>query len=102
MTATTTKQQEEMYLYGIVYPLVENKDAVTIEYIVDERGVLLFLTVAKEDMGRVIGKQGDTIRAIRRLVRQLGMANDKHIAIKINDLYGTGSESETKVAESIA
>ena len=73
------------YLEAIVKPLVGRPEAVQIESKNDDRGVLLTLTIAKEDMGKIIGKQGDTARALRRLIRQWGMKHEARIAIKINE-----------------
>lgn len=76
---------EQLYLRSIVVPLCQYPVAVYTVQTTDDRGVLLTLTVAKEDMGRIIGKQGDTARAIRRILRQFGMARDQRISIKINE-----------------
>lgn len=73
------------YLESIITPLVSFPDQVRINQSLDERGVLLSVTLDKEDMGKIIGKQGETARSIRRLVRQLGMANKQLISIKINE-----------------
>lgn len=73
------------YLFAIVSPLVAHPDNIRIEHLVDDRGVLLTLNLSKEDMGPVIGKNGDTARAIRRLIRQYGMSNKAHVALKINE-----------------
>lgn len=76
---------EEQYLEAIIRPLVKEQANVKIERKVDERGILLSLNIAKADMGRVIGKQGESARAIRRLIRQFGMTTDQHISLKINE-----------------
>lgn len=76
------------YLSAILTPLVENKEAIKIEGSTDERGVLLTVSLAPEDMGRIIGKQGDTARAIRRLVRQFGFQSKSRVSVKINEPVG--------------
>ncbi len=73
------------YLEAIVKPLVGRPEEVKVESKTDERGVLLTMSIAKEDMGRVIGKQGETARALRRLIRQWGLTHDARVAIKINE-----------------
>ena len=83
--ATTLLSPEQLYLQSIVAPLCQYQDAVYTVQTTDDRGVLLTLTVDKQDMGRIIGKQGDTARAIRRILRQFGMARDQRISIKINE-----------------
>ena len=72
---------EVRYLESIISPLIIG--GVSIDKATDDRGVLLTVRLDKEDIGRIIGKGGETVRAIRRLVRQFGMANDQHIAVKI-------------------
>ena len=74
-------QNEVEYLETIIRPLIAN--TVNIEKTVDDRGILLTVKLEQEDIGRIIGKQGETARSIRRLIRQFGMTNDKHIAMKI-------------------
>ena len=76
-----TETNEVEYLEAIVKPLIKND--LTIEKTVDDRGILLTIKLEQEDIGRVIGKAGETARAIRRLIRQYGMTNEKHIAMKI-------------------
>lgn len=82
-------ETEVFYLEAILKPLVENKDAVRIDRTVDERGILLSVSLAAGDMGRIIGKQGDTARAIRRLVRQFGMGKKARVSVKINEPAGS-------------
>lgn len=75
----------EQYLNEIVCPIVTFPSDVAVEKILDERGILLRLSVHKEDMGKIIGKQGETARALRSLMRQYGFQNNSHIALKINE-----------------
>jgi hypothetical protein len=53
---------------------------------VDEKGVLLELTVDPEDLGRVIGKRGSTAQSLRSLLRALGTKNDARYNLKIVDV----------------
>ncbi len=69
----------------IVKSLVGNPDAVSIERTIDEKGVLLELTVDPEDLGRVIGKRGATAQSLRTLLRALGTKNDARYNLKIVD-----------------
>ena len=73
------------YLEAIIKPLMSQPEAVKIENKIDELGTLLTVTVAKEDMGKIIGKAGETAKAIRRLIHQWGMTNQARIAIKISE-----------------
>lgn len=66
--------------------LVDDPDAVRVEQIDDERGVLLTLRVAQEDMGKVIGRGGRTARAIRIVMKAAGMrAGIHHTGVEIAD-----------------
>lgn len=66
--------------------LVDDPDAVRVEQIDDERGVLLTLRVAQDDMGKVIGRGGRTARAIRTVMKAAGMrAGIHHTGVEIVD-----------------
>lgn len=80
---------EQAYLLAILEPLVDNKTAIKIVRTTDERGVLLSLTLAQEDMGKVIGKQGNTARSIRQLVRQFGWGIKARVNIRITESDGS-------------
>lgn len=69
----------------IVKSLVGNPDAVKLTRTIDEKGVLLELTVDPEDLGRVIGKRGATAQSLRTLLRALGTKNDARYNLKIVD-----------------
>jgi hypothetical protein len=76
---------DQQFVEFIVKSLVGNPDAVKIERRIDEKGVLLELTVDPEDLGRVIGKRGATAISIRSLLRALGTKNDARYNLKIID-----------------
>lgn len=76
---------DEQFIEFIVKSLVSTPDAVTVERSVDEKGVLLELTVDPEDLGRVIGKRGATAQSLRTLLRALGTKNDARYNLKIVD-----------------
>jgi len=76
---------DEQFIEYIVKSLVGNPDAVKIERRIDEKGVLLELTVDPEDLGRVIGKRGATAQSLRTLLRALGTKNDARYNLKIVD-----------------
>ena len=66
--------------------LVDDPDAVQVEQVDDERGVLLTLRVAQDDMGKVIGRGGRTARAIRIVMKAAGMrAGIHHTGVEIVD-----------------
>ncbi len=76
---------DQQFVEYIVKSLVSNPDAVVIERRIDEKGVLLELTVDPEDLGRVIGKRGGTAQSLRTLLRALGTKNDARYNLKIID-----------------
>jgi len=78
-----TSTPEVEFLDHIVKLIVTVPDEVEIVRSVDDLGVLITLKVAKEDMGRVIGKDGQTAKAIRTLLRAIGSRNDMRINMKI-------------------
>lgn len=78
--STTIDQQFVEY---IVKSVVGHPDDVKVERIIDEKGVLLSLTVNPEDLGRVIGKRGITAQSLRTLLRALGVKNDARYNLKI-------------------
>ncbi|MEI7674379.1 MAG: KH domain-containing protein [bacterium] len=76
---------DQEFVEFIAKSLVTKPDAVSIERRIDERGVLLELTVDPEDLGRVIGKHGATAQSLRTLLRALGTKNDARYNLKIVD-----------------
>ena len=74
---------DQQFIEYIVKSLVGNPEAVKVERSVDEKGVLLELTVDPEDIGRVIGKRGMTAQSLRTLLRALGTKNDARYNLKI-------------------
>ena len=81
---------DQQFVEFIVKSLVSKPEAVTIERRIDEKGVLLELTVDPEDLGRVIGKRGATAQSIRTLLRALGTKNDARYNLKIVDVDRPG------------
>lgn len=81
----------------IVRQLVNDPDAVEITRTVDEMGVLITLKVAKDDMGRVIGKSGQTAKALRVLLRVVGAKNSARVNLKIIEPEG----AEVHISDSL-
>ena len=73
------------FLEYVVKALVTRPDDVKIKRTVDEMGVLMTLDVHPDDMGKVIGRSGNTAKAIRILLRVGGMKNNARINLKINE-----------------
>jgi predicted RNA-binding protein YlqC (UPF0109 family) len=93
--ATSIDQQ---FVEFIVKSLVNNPDGVKIDRRIDEKGVLLELTVDAEDLGRVIGKRGATAQSLRTLLRALGTKNEARYNLKIVDVDRPESERGVSAA----
>lgn len=85
---------DQQFIEYVVKSLVGNPDAVVVERRIDEKGVLLELTVDPEDLGRVIGKRGATAQSLRTLLRALGTKNDARYNLKIVDNGVGGSYAD--------
>ena len=108
---------DQQFIEYIVKELVGHPDDVIVERRIDEKGVLLELTVNPEDLGRVIGKRGVTAQSLRTLLRALGTKNDARYNLKIinndqpdgdqpsqtgtqqNDADDTGAADDTAVVD---
>jgi len=86
---------DQQFVEFVVKSLVSNPDAVSIVRTIDEKGVLLELTVAPEDLGRVIGKRGGTAQSIRTLLRALGTKNEARYNLKIVDSDGGSGATQS-------
>ena len=91
---------DQQFVEYIVKTLVNNPEKVAVERTIDERGVLLSLTVDPEDVGRVIGKRGVTAQAIRVLLRALGTKQDARYNLKIVNTDEGNEGRETTRSES--
>ena len=81
--------QDQEFLEYMIKMLVDNPDDVKVHRQVDEMGVLLTLDVNPADMGKVIGRSGNTAKAIRILLRVVGMKNNARVNLKINEPAGS-------------
>ena len=89
---------DQQFVEYIVKTLVNNPDKVSVDRKIDEKGVLLSLTVDPEDVGRVIGKRGVTAQSIRMLLRALGTKQDARYNLKIVNTDEDGEPRERKSA----
>jgi len=86
-------ERDQQFLEYVIKALVDKPEDVKIERTVDEMGVLLRLSVNKDDMGKVIGRSGATAKAIRTILRVVGMKNDARVNLKIEEPEG-GTRSQ--------
>lgn len=94
----TRENSDKEFLEFLVKAIVDHPDDVKVERRVDEMGVLLSLQVNQQDMGQVIGRQGSTAKAIRSLLRIVGIKNNARVNLKIEEPEGStrGVERQTE------
>ena len=92
------EEQDKQFLEFLVKSIVDNPDEVEVERKIDEMGVLLTLKVHRDDMGQVVGRKGSTAKAIRSLLRIVGMKNNARVNLKILEPEG-GLRSESPVSQ---
>jgi uncharacterized protein len=95
--------QDHIFLEYVVKALVDKPDEVVITRSVDEMGVLLTLTVNADDMGKIIGKDGNIAKALRTLLRVVGMKHNARVNLKINEPVGGKryGEGEAKTLDEV-
>jgi uncharacterized protein len=80
--------KDQEFLEYLIKSLVDNPDVVSTERKVDEMGVLITLKVDPADMGKIIGRNGQTAKAIRSLLRVVGIKNNSRVNLKIEEPEG--------------
>jgi predicted RNA-binding protein YlqC (UPF0109 family) len=93
--------QDHAFLDFVIKALVDNPDAVVIKRSVDEMGVLLELTVSPDDMGKIIGRDGNIAKALRTLLRVVGMKHNARVNLKINEPVGGKREAEVRPLDEV-
>lgn len=88
---------DQQFVEYVVKSLVEHPDDVVVDRVIDEKGVLLTLTVNPEDLGRVIGRRGSTAQSLRTLLRALGTKNSARYNLKVVN----NDEPHTAVPQSV-
>lgn len=84
-------EKDQQFVEDVVKAIVDMPEKVSTERTIDERGVLIKLTVDPEDMGKIIGKEGKTAKSIRTLLRVLGAKNNARVNLKIVEPEGSVS-----------
>ena len=92
---------DQQFVEYIVKNLVENPEDVKVERTIDEKGVLLTLSVNKEDLGRIIGRRGATAQSLRALLRALALKNNAHYNLKISDSEEKNEAVENTTDEAV-
>jgi uncharacterized protein len=94
----TKAMQDQEFLEYVVKSLVDVPDAVKTDRKVDEMGVLITLKVDPQDMGKIIGRNGQTAKAIRSLLRVVGVKNNARVNLKIEEPEGGRGPRVTRTA----
>jgi len=89
------KFQDQEFLEYVVKALVDHPEDVKSERKVDEMGVLLTLKIHQEDMGKIIGRSGNTAKAIRSLLKVVGRTNNALVNLKIEEPEGGRGPAKT-------
>ena len=92
---------DQEFVENIVKAIVDHPDEVVTGRTLDERGVLIQLTVHQEDMGKVIGREGRTAKALRSLLRVFGARNESRVNLKIVNPEGDSVSVPEEAAESV-
>ncbi|HEC94128.1 MAG TPA: KH domain-containing protein [Candidatus Kaiserbacteria bacterium] len=92
-------ETDQQFIEYVVKALVDQPDSVAVQRTVDEMGVLITLTVHPDDMGKIIGKEGATAKALRTLLRVVGMKRNARVNLKINEPVGGKREHEFKTVD---
>ena len=105
---------DQEFVEYIIKGIVNNPEDVRTERTIDERGVLITLHINPDDMGYVIGRSGQTARAVRTLLKIVGAKNNARVNLKIYEPEGSrrprreeraeegGEEADTSVVENLS
>jgi len=96
---TMAKEKDQEFVEFVFKSIVDHPEDVKVERTIDERGVLLSVDVHQEDMGQVIGKAGSTAKAIRTLLRIIGVKSNARLNLKINEPEGGRRAQEGQTAD---
>jgi len=89
--------KDQEFVEYVVKSIVNDVDKVKIERTVDEMGVLITVEVSIDDMPKVIGKMGNNAKALRTLLRVVGMKNNARVNLKISEPVGSTRENTEPV-----
>ena len=92
-------ERDQEFLEYVVKSLVDNPNDIKVNRVVDEMGVLLTLDVNAQDMGKIIGRSGNTAKAIRTLLRVVGMKNNARVNLKISEPIGGKGPGATRTVD---
>ena len=89
-------QKDLDFVDYVVKTIVQHPEDIKLERTVDEMGVLITLNLNPEDMGQIIGRKGQTARAIRTLLKIVGAKNNARVNLKIVEPEGSRPRYEER------
>lgn len=95
-----SEELDQKFVEDVVKAIVDYPDEVKTERTIDERGVLIKLYVDPRDMGKIIGKDGKTAKAIRTLLRVFGARTNARLNLKIVEPEGSERPERKETEES--
>lgn len=96
-----TKYADQEFLEFVVKSIVDNPGDVKTERKVDEMGVLLTLHINQADMGKILGRKGNTANSIRTLLRIVGLKNNARVNLKIAEPEGGKQSNMDQVMDDL-
>jgi len=81
-------EADQQFVEDVIRAIVNHPEDVKTTRTVDERGVLITLDINASDMGYVIGRQGQTARSVRTLLKIVGAKHNARVNLKINEPVG--------------
>ena len=92
-------ETDQAFVEYVVKAMVDHPEDVSSDRIVDEMGVLITLKVNQQDLGQIIGRQGQTAKSLRTLLRVVGAKNHARVNMKIYEPEGSRKAHHDMVAQ---
>lgn len=95
-------ESDQAFVEYVVKAMVDHPEDVSVDRTVDEMGVLITLKVNQQDLGQIIGRQGQTAKSLRTLLRVVGAKNHARVNMKIFEPEGARKMHQDMVAQGAA
>jgi len=92
-------ETDQAFVEYVVKAMVDHPEDVSVDRTVDEMGVLITLKVNQQDLGQIIGRQGQTAKSLRTLLRVVGAKNHARVNMKIYEPEGARKMHQDMVAQ---
>lgn len=92
-------EMDQAFVEYVVKAMVDHPEDVSSDRTVDEMGVLITLKVNQQDLGQIIGRQGQTAKSLRTLLRVVGAKNHARVNLKIYEPEGARKMHQEMVAQ---